>query len=99
MSMRFATAIVTLLEAYGAIGLVFAVVFLRLGLVHVDPRVVGAPRMFRMVILPGVAAFWPLFARRWLTGAGEPAETNPHRTRARPLSFDPTGARPREIAR
>jgi hypothetical protein len=34
------------------------------------------------LILPGVAAFWPLFAWRWLSRAPEPIERNPHRSKA-----------------
>jgi hypothetical protein len=33
------------------------------------------------LILPGIAALWPLFARRWMTGAPEPTEKNPHRAK------------------
>ena len=31
----------------------------------------------------GVVALWPLFAWRWIAGAHEPIEDNPHRAKAR----------------
>jgi len=83
MSLQLANAIVTVFELYALIGVVFAVVFLPRGVVGLDPRVADAPRTLRLLIFPGVAAFWPLFAWRWLVGAGEPIENNPHRARAR----------------
>jgi len=35
------------------------------------------------LILPGIVALWPLFAWRWIAGAHEPIEDNPHRAKAR----------------
>ena len=49
---------------------------------RMDPRVAGAPWTLRLLILPGVAALWPLFAWRWIAGAPEPIERNPHRAKA-----------------
>jgi hypothetical protein len=37
--------------------------------------------MLRLLLLPGVVALWPLFATRWITGAPDPVERNPHRTK------------------
>ena len=35
---------------------------------------------FRLLMLPGVAAFWPMLLRRWTRGIAEPpVEKNPHR--------------------
>jgi len=74
---------VAAIEAYAIAGVVFAAVFLTRGIAQVDPRVVGAPRTLRLLIVPGIVALWPLFARRWATGASAPIEDNPHRARAR----------------
>jgi hypothetical protein len=57
---------VTLLTAYGAAGLVFAAAFVTLGVQRVDPVAERAPWGFRLIILPGVAALWPLLLRRWI---------------------------------
>jgi hypothetical protein len=78
---------VAAIEAYAIAGVVFAAVFLTRGFAQVDPRVVGAPRTLRLLILPGIVALWPLFARRWATGASAPIEDNPHRARARVAPF------------
>jgi len=78
---------VAAIEAYAIAGVVFAAVFLTRGIAQVDPRVVGAPRTLRLLILPGIVALWPLFARRWATGASAPIEDNPHRARARVAPF------------
>jgi len=74
-------------EAYAIAGAVFAAVFLTRGIAQVDPRVVGAPWTLRLLILPGIVALWPLFARRWASGASAPIEDNPHRARARLTAF------------
>jgi len=83
MSPRLAEVVVAAAEIYAALGLVFALLFLPRGVTQVDPRTAHAPRMLRLVILPGIAALWPLFAWRWITGSAEPIEDNPHRARAR----------------
>lgn len=68
------------LEAYAALGFVFAVLFVARGAQRVDSQAVGAGWGFRVLILPGVAAFWPLLLRRWIRGAGDPPlERSPHR--------------------
>jgi hypothetical protein len=81
MSLEIAQAIVAGFAAYTVSGLTFAAVFLPSALARLDPRVVGAPKTLRLLILPGVAALWPLFAWRWVTGAREPIENNPHRAK------------------
>jgi hypothetical protein len=79
MSLQVAQVVVSFFELYALAGVAFAVLFLPRGVVHLDPRVAGAPRTLRLLILPGVAALWPVFVRRWLGGAQEPVERNPHR--------------------
>jgi len=83
MSLESAQLVVAAFELYAAAGFGFALVFLPRGVARVDPRVAGAPVTLRLVILPGIVAFWPLFAWRWIAGAREPLEQNPHRARAR----------------
>jgi hypothetical protein len=70
-------------EAYVVAGVTFALLFLPRGVTRLDPRVAGAPKMLRLLILPGIVALWPLFAWRWIAGAHEPIEDNPHRAKAR----------------
>jgi hypothetical protein len=82
MQIESAKVVVALFEVYVLAGVGFAILFLSRAIVRMDHRLEGAPRALRLLILPGVAALWPLFATRWITGAPEPIERNPHRTKA-----------------
>lgn len=62
--------IVALLTLYASIGVLFSLVFVMLGVGRVDVAARGASLGFRVLILPGVAALWPLMLRRW--GSAEP---------------------------
>ena len=83
MPLEIAKVVVAVFEAYAVAGLAFAVVFLPRAVARLDPRVAGAPKTLRLLILPGIVALWPLFAWRWITGTHEPIERNPHRAKAR----------------
>jgi hypothetical protein len=74
--------IVLIAECYALAGLLFALVFLPRGIVRVDERLHESPKTVRLLLFPGVAAFWPLFAWRWIAGRGAPIERNPHRIAA-----------------
>jgi len=81
----FAKAIVYTLAVYASFGLVFAVPFVWLGVQRLDSEAHGSGIGFRLLILPGVAAFWPMFAYRWRLGIAEPpVEKNPHRLSNKP---------------
>lgn len=82
MSLDTAELLARALQAYGLAGLLFAVPFLVIGAARVDPFLTGSPRVVRVLILPGVAIFWPLLAWRWVAGRQAPVERNPHRTAA-----------------
>jgi len=76
----FAKAIVYTLAVYASFGLVFAVPFVWLGVQRLDSEAQGSGIGFRLLILPGVAALWPMFLYRWRRGIAEPpVEKNPHR--------------------
>ncbi len=76
----FAKAIVYTLAVYANVGLVFSVPFVWLGVQRLDSEAQGSGIGFRLLILPGVAAFWPMFLQRWLRGVVEPpVDKNPHR--------------------
>ena len=57
------------LAAYGVVGAVFAVAFVTVGIHRVDPVAEHAPLGFRLIVLPGAAALWPLLLVRWLRGS------------------------------
>ncbi len=79
-----AQIIVAMFEIYAIAGVVFALAFLPRALARLDPGVAGAPLTMRLLIAPGVAALWPLFARRWIRNQHAPVERNPHRDAAGP---------------
>jgi hypothetical protein len=80
---NLATLFVNLVLIYAALGIVFAIPFVARGAGRVDPSARQGTWGFRLLILPGAAAFWPLLALRWWRGNGEPpVEENPHRRAA-----------------
>ena len=76
----FAKAFIYILAVYAGLGLVFGVPFVWSGVQRLDSEAQGSGIGFRLLILPGVAAFWPMFLYRWTRGIVEPpVEKNPHR--------------------
>jgi hypothetical protein len=76
----FSKALVYTLAVYASLGLVFAVPFVWLGVQRLDSEAPGSGVGFRLLILPGVAAFWPMFLYPWRRGIAEPPlEKSPHR--------------------
>ena len=74
----------TLLGIYFACGVVFAVPFVLWGAKAVDSRATHGTWGFRLLIIPGVTAFWPLLMHRWLRHISEPPEeSTAHRELAR----------------
>jgi hypothetical protein len=60
--------------------MIFAILFVCFGAGRIDASAKGAPIFFRLLILPGAAALWPVLLRRWLRGqALPPVESNAHR--------------------
>ena len=45
--------------------------------------IVGRSVSFRILLIPGLAIFWPLFAVRWVRGKHLPEEQNAHRRLAK----------------
>ena len=82
MPFLLAWILVAAAETYAVAGLLFALAFLPRGVVRVDERLHESPVSVRVLLFPGIAAFWPLFAWRWATGQSAPEERNPHRIAA-----------------
>jgi hypothetical protein len=81
--MVIAETLVALLYLYAGAGLAFAVPFVLRGVERIDSQARGAGWGFRLILLPGVVAFWPVLLRRWIAGNPEPPEErNPHRIAA-----------------
>ncbi len=75
-----AATFLILMGAYLACGLVFAIPFALIGVKQIDPHAARGSWGFRLLIIPGTMAFWPLLFRRWATGVkGPPEECNAHR--------------------
>ena len=76
----FVKAFVYALETYAGLGFIFASTFVWMGVQYVDSEARGAGVDFRLLILPGAVAFWPIFLHRWWRGSVDPPmEKNPHR--------------------
>jgi hypothetical protein len=56
---------VQLLQGYLLLGLLFAILFSWKGLKKVDPATVGSSLWFKLLILPGLCAFWPFMLYKW----------------------------------
>ncbi|MDX2116424.1 MAG: hypothetical protein SFZ24_12510 [Planctomycetota bacterium] len=52
--------------AYLAIGALIALPLAFRGVNRLDPAARGSGLAFRLVIIPGLAAFWPIVLARWL---------------------------------
>jgi len=77
---RIAVLFVDALSLYVALGVVFAVAFVCVGVKRIDSQAVGTGVGLRILIFPGSVALWPLLLRRWARGKAEPPlERNPHR--------------------
>ena len=72
----------TLCRIYIVIGLIFAVLFVIFWVQKVDPAARGGTIGFRILIIPGVCAFWPMFVWRLVQGKVAPTEINSHRLRS-----------------
>jgi hypothetical protein len=62
----FAELFVRALTAYGLAGIAFAFGFVIFGIHRVDPVAEHSTIGFRLIIIPGVVALWPLLLTRWL---------------------------------
>lgn len=77
-------AFLTLLGAYSVCGLIFAIPFVFVGASKIDPHAARGSWGFRLMIIPGAAALWPLLLRRWMVGTkSPPEECNAHRQASR----------------
>jgi hypothetical protein len=72
------------LAIYLVCGLAFTVPFALAGIKQIDSHAAHGSWGFRLLIIPGTIAFWPMLLRRWASGAKEPPEeNNAHRCAAR----------------
>ncbi len=79
MPLPLAQALFWIGTVHVALGLLFGVPFVFRGVDRIDPAARGAGVGFRLLILPGVVALWPLLFLRWRRGGPPPTERSPHR--------------------
>lgn len=70
MTVELAEKIWLPVALYLAIGALFSFAFVAVGAARLDRAARGAGPLFRVLIVPGAAALWPLLALMWLAGAG-----------------------------
>lgn len=71
-------------SGYLLVGILFAFAFVAKGAGKIDPVAKHGTWGFRVLIFPGVVAFWPLLLSRWVRGVTHPPpECNAHRNAAR----------------
>jgi hypothetical protein len=80
---RVAEVLLGILAVYLAVGFIFALAFVIRGVQRIDPAAEKATLGFRIIILPGAVALWPVLAARWISGKASPEEKNAHRCAAR----------------
>jgi len=68
------------LGVYLAAGLVCGGLLILRGLGRIDRATAGTSIWFKLIILPGLSVFWPVFLLRFIRGVEEPPEErNAHR--------------------
>lgn len=75
--------LIKLVRVYFIAGFIFAVLFSLFGVQRTDPGARGIAPFFRLIIIPGVSIFWPMFALRLIKGKQHPIEQNAHRQAAK----------------
>jgi hypothetical protein len=63
-----------LLGVYLACGFLFALPFVFLGVGRIDPHASHGSWGFRLLIIPGATALWPILLHRWVKGIHKPPE-------------------------
>ncbi len=78
-----AELIVIIIFIYLGLGFIAGFVITFFGVKKLDPAAKEGTIGFKLLIVPGLAVFWPLFVMRWIKGSKEPPlETNAHREAA-----------------
>jgi hypothetical protein len=84
MPLAVAEALVNAAAAYAVLGAAFAVPFLWRWVGRLDPLARHATWGFRVLVLPGIVLFWPVFVLRLARGSNAPPEEwTAHRARSR----------------
>lgn len=91
MAISIAQFLVNAIKLYALAGVIFSVPFLLFGIQRIDPGAKWHSGFwgildgigFRILIIPGLCVFWPLFVVRLIRGKTTPEERNAHRILAK----------------
>jgi hypothetical protein len=64
--MQLISILINLFLVYLGMGLVFAIAFIIKGVQRVDAGAEGTSWGFRLLLLPGAMAFWPILLQKWI---------------------------------
>ena len=64
--MVIALFLLSAVAGYLLLGILFAVVFVLVGVEKVDATAHGSSPGFRLIIIPGAVLFWPILLQKWL---------------------------------
>jgi hypothetical protein len=78
-----ANLLVGLATLYLALGLVLVAPIVLRGINRIAPVARASSWGFRLIIIPGVIALWPILLRRWIAGHTAPDERTPHKVAAK----------------
>jgi hypothetical protein len=67
-----AQALLLTFATYAALGLAIAVYFVTFGIGRIDPAARAASIAFRLMLVPGSAALWPVLLPKCVRGMGGP---------------------------
>ncbi len=68
MSVAAAETLVLILGLYVAVGVVFAAVFVAVGVTRIDPDAEAMPLRARAIVFPGAVGLWPLLLAYMVRG-------------------------------
>ena len=68
--MQIARWILAAVAIYAGFGIAIGIPFLVVGIQRIDAAARGAGWGFRLLVLPGVVALWPVMAVRWARSIG-----------------------------
>lgn len=60
------STVLTIVEIYLALGVLFSIAFLWKGIAKVDDGAKETGVVFKMLLFPGLIGFWVYFLRKWL---------------------------------
>jgi hypothetical protein len=69
-----AAGFLIVIGVYLGCGFLFAMPFVSMGVKKIDPHAAHGSWGFRLLIVPGTMAFWPVLLKRWVGGKTKPPE-------------------------